>query len=688
MPHDDQRRAFEEAFTENARVTGHEEAFCNAVIAEIHSDATHEDFKAATCRLNRNSRILHPPMIGTGRMLLYFAALASAIWLFAPLPQSLLFTRVFATGDMLESVLESPSADEPVDASIRLLLYGDESAVDNAARWHALWMSEPDNPVWFSRYAAMRLSDEGELDPELVAEAARIDPENGFWHLVAACVDVDEFVEKVTIPKTEDQPRKIEWHAMDEDEVLRLINQINQAAAMPILQSRQRDWYQTALPHLPPTDGFLQQIQTITLLAGEILYGSMHIRKLPNLQEAAMRIALDRNDSELAATIIRDWHRLSLSIAEDSTSLVEILIAQVIASHPVEFLYQAAQSLGLEEEVNLIAPILNSVNELNRHREAYKAQSVHKETNDQFMEKASILGGLCVINSTPWLLDSVPPIEPLSWTPSRRMEFAFFERMLIALIAMVTTVSLVIFGACWLWAGRVNRVFARRAVMMVPIWKLAVFGLLAGAGPLLWYLLITRHTPLGWHEWSLTHGMRTLFVQWGVLAFLILLLPGLLAAIVFEKKGKVFGWRWPFGHKARAVASIGILATLPASGMILLKSDQPGFHLEIFWWGSLVVIAVVAIATLWSWFCQWREPLVKSTRRLAAGLLAAHARLLTLALLSGWAFLTQFEEKSWAARDTLFVVNPDSPALSSNEEEIQRRLRAQVLDMLGPAWTE
>ena len=99
-------------------------------------------------------------------------------------------------------------------------------------------------------------------------------------------------------------------------------------------------------------------------------------------------------------------------------------------------------------------------------------------------------------------------------------------------------------------------------------------------------------------------------------------------------------------------------------------------------------MTLVEIWTTWSWGCQWRQSLVKSPRRLAAGLFAAHARLLTLVLLSVWAFLTHFEEKAWEARDTLFVVNPDSPALSSYEEEIQRRLRAQVLNVIGPVWNQ
>jgi len=72
---------------------------------------------------------------------------------------------------------------------------------------------------------------------------------------------------------------------------------------------------------------------------------------------------------------------------------------------------------------------------------------------------------------------------------------------------------------------------------------------------------------------------------------------------------------------------------------------------------------------------------------LAAGLLAAYARLLTLPLLCGWLWFTIYEEKYWLKRDTLMVLSADSPAISSVEAEIQRRLRAQTLQMLGPAWS-
>lgn len=689
MPHDEPKRTFENAFAENAKATGHEQAFCTAVISEIAETSTHEAFEAATRRLKRNHRMLHPKMIGAGRTFLYFAALASAIWMFGPLPQSPSLARLFAPNELLNAIYDPATAEDSLDDSTRLLVYGDESTNDRRSRWHALWMSEPDNPAWFSRYVAMRLSEEGELDPQLLTEASRIDPENGFWHLVAACVDADDFVERVTIPETEDQPRKFEIHATDEEAVLHRIQRVHQAVAMRIVESRHREWYQAAIPHMPPMDVMPNRLHTITLLAGEILYGGIHIRKLKDLQEAAMRIAVARNDSELATILIHDWHRICQLLARDASTIIEVLITHVLVSQQVEFFYQAAQDLNLEREVELLEPILSAVKDVEKHRKEFKNRSDHAtDSHDSFTLKGSMLAGLIPIQAPDLLIDRLDKLDVESLRPSRRMEHVFVERMMIAPIAMVTAVSLVIFGLCWLFAGRVRRAFARRAMMMMPIWKLAVFGLLAAAGPLLWYLLITRFTPLGWHEWSLTHGTRTLFVQWGTLAFLILFLPGLLAAIMFEKEGAVFGWRWPGGCKTRIVASISILAALPASGMISFKVDPSEFHFEACWWGSIAILAVVAIATLWSWGCQWLQSRVKSPRRLAAGLFAAHARLVTLALLLAWAFLTHFEEKSWAARDTLFVVNPASPALSSNEEEIQRRLRAQVLNVLGPAWNQ
>ncbi len=396
-----------------------------------------------------------------------------------------------------------------------------------------------------------------------------------------------------------------------------------------------------------------------------------------------MRIALDRGDRELAATLIQDWLRIARETTRHASTLVELLIIKRAVSSQAGFFHQSAKELGLEEEAALLEAIHEKVREIEEHR---LTASTSSEQRDGFQErvelKASLLGAVMTGSAPALLLDPPDPPTVRELRPTRRMEHAYFERMMIIPVALVTVAGIVTFGFFWMRAGGARRAFARRAMRLVPGLRLMLSGFLAGAGPLLGYLAITRLTPLGWHEWSLHHGARALFLQWALLAFLILCLPRLIAAILFEKSARAFGWRWPGGSGARTAAAICIIAALPAAGAILPDTGHIGI---LLWWLSLGCVAVLTLSGIATWWLQRGDPLSASPRRLAAGLFTAHTRLLALALLAGWALLTQYEEKAWAARDTIFLPISGMPALNSHEAEVQYRLQAQLLDILGPA---
>ncbi len=619
------------------------EDFRASVIAEIAPGGSPEVLEMSTRRLERRLRARRPVLAGVAVIGLYLAALATAVWLIVPFPGVFQTLRTFGSPGMVAP--ENPtSGDDVMDGRTRLLLYGDPDAPDNAAKWRALWMSEPENPAWFSRYVAHRLSEEKALDPELLAEALRLDADNGFWPLIAACIDAGGLIEKADLPESGDEEPKTGWFAKDEGEVLLRLARIREAASKPRLESHHRQWYREALSKHPPVDGYFRQIQLITLLAGETIHGGMNLRNLPGLQEAGIRIAIERGDAALAAAIIEDWHELSRRLAQDAVSLVEILIAHTIAAHPVEAFQEAAVRLDLDREAALLEPIAAAAKIIDLHRRQPRSVGFI----DDFRRKGSVLAGLSADIGPSLILDPPAPPGVEALRPSRRLECAFYERLMVVPVALGLVVALVIFGAAWLWAGRSRRALAKRALVLMPWWKPAGLCLLAGAGPLLGYLILTRLTPLG--------------------------------------------WRWPGGIEPRAHGSLMLVLALPASGLILLR-DLPGLSRhpwlpQLAQWLAVLVPAGIALGGLWCWWRQRKSPKRKTPRRLAAGLLAAHARLLAVALLVPWVLWTHHEEKSWTARDTLFAVDPENPALSSHEAAIQTRLRQQVLDMLGPAWSD
>ncbi len=272
-----QREIFIETFV-GSTISSHESDKLRALVREELENNDHiPDPAVSIDRLKQNERAFLPRAIHLARILLYLAALASAIWLLIPIRESLTLARLSAPGELLMGMVDHREHETSLlDDDATLLLYGDPIAEGLAATWRPLWTSDPDNPVWLSRYVAMCFAeDPHSLDADLLEKVSRIDPGNGFWHLIAACVDADDHLERVTIPESDDQPRKTEHHATDEEGILNRVARIHEAANMPELNSRQLDWFREALAVHPPSDGFASHIRMISWLASEILYGRM-----------------------------------------------------------------------------------------------------------------------------------------------------------------------------------------------------------------------------------------------------------------------------------------------------------------------------------------------------------------------------------------------------------------------------
>lgn len=664
------------------------DSFKELVSTEITNQENHV-VETALSRFRTNSRIFRPSWSLFARVTFVFIAVASASWLLIPNDKVISILRIKNKGSIMSMIPKTPPTITQ-DPATNLLLHGDQSASDEISRWRALWMSEPDNPVYFSRYANTHLSEKRLLHPDVIEEAQRIDPDNGYWLLVAACVDAEKSLEKTKALQTDSNRSKSSWHAKDEDEVLRRIALLREVTAKPHLRSHQLEYLQTSISKMPVVEGYLGRIHSIAWLASQADAATMQLAQLPKLLEAGMRIAIERNDRELASKIIRDWHHLSRELAHDSFSLIQCLVTQLLVSQPTEFFFETAEKLDLKSEAELIQPILDAVKKVEAFRNRKKdLDNANQTDHDLFEHKGSILSSLTLANPHATLMKPIAPVNSADLRPGRRMEFAFTERIGIPAVAMITCFCFIMIGVNWLLACQTRRAFARRALLLLPTWKLVSIPIIAGAGPLLVYILVTRFTPLGWHEWSLSHGKNVIIIQGFILMSTIVMLPTLLAGIAVEKHTKIFGWCWPGGLTSRYIAILMILAALPASGLILLRDEDSFSSLfTAIVWLFLAALACVASAMIWSAWRQRKEPQRRNPRRLAGGLLAAYARLLTLILLPAWFWLTHIEEKFWAQRDTLMHINLESPAVSSYESKIQILMREQIIETMGPVWPE
>jgi hypothetical protein len=643
------------------------------------------DFDTALHRLDTNTRLFASPIASAARLALALLALVSAVWLLIPRENTLAILKFTGHAPLADLAPEAPATEDPAS---RLLLHGDADAPDETTRWRALWESDLDNPVWFSRYASARLSEEKTVAPDLLADARRIEPDNGYWPLVAACINADEILEKTKLRRENGERPKTLWHANDEDEVLRRLVLIHEAAAMPRFESYQLAYLQAAIREMPPVEGFIGRIQSVAWLASQNAAATIEIRKASMLFEAGMRIAIEREDRELATSIIRDWHRLCRAIAAESNTMVDVLVAHVIAAGPADVFAEAIEKLGLATEAELLRPVLARIEIIEAHRKD-STRPTRSDDWEALDRHASMLAGLGLVVPHKILMDPPPPLSASQLRPDRRVEAAFIERMVIPGMAFISGIALVGFGVVWMRAGLMRRHIARRALLLVSARNLIITTSVAGAGPLLGYLLLTRFTSLGWLDYSFRHGQVVMLLQCLSLMCMMLFLPGLVATLALEKHATVLAWRWPGGTLWRKCAIALLILALPVAGLgLICPSFWPRITQLVVAIIAGAMLAIAVLALLWSAWRQRKEKCKTTPRRLAAGLLAAHARMIALVLLSAWLATTLAEEKSWAKRDTLMRIDPASPAITSYESQIQILLRQQVLDMLGPAWNE
>ncbi len=146
----------------------------------------------------------------------------------------------------------------------RLLLLGDAGAAGAAARWRPLWESEPDNPAFLAQYAAGSFSVHRGLPAEILAAAARIDPDNGWYPATAAAAGVEKAVSKQALSRQDQQAGKTPvWEIHDGTRLAEALALVHQAAAKSRFTSYQGELFQQRRPLLGPRTDFLSQIRPI-----------------------------------------------------------------------------------------------------------------------------------------------------------------------------------------------------------------------------------------------------------------------------------------------------------------------------------------------------------------------------------------------------------------------------------------
>lgn len=561
----------------------------------------------------------------------------------------------------------------------QLLLFGNPAATDPADTWKPLWESQPDNPAFLAEYASAYFSGHKELSPEILAAAARIDADNGWFPALAAAGFAEGAVTRQSQTFQEKKEFKTPvWKINDEKKLMEALALIHQVTAKPRLTSYEGELLKQRIPLLPKRGDFLSGLPPMVYLATRTSQ-TIHLRKLMDALCAGAQRCAENQDAAGFKRLADDSEILARRLAESGVSIVDLLVAKTFLLGVAGNFRDAAHALGLEAEAAHFARL----HELKKADRDARDQRRRDSLFDNLVRfRGSMFAGLALPMVTSQV-ESHPALSAADLRPGRLADHALFSR----------GVSILAWVALWLCAGLAFSRF--RQGMLARLLSAGITGILrvsdwawVCAGgiliPVSYYLAITRLTPLSAREWSL--GATALIqpsCQFGALAVLLILFPVMIATWRLAKRGAPLGLATPMSWTGWLAAVSAALA-IPVFGGILSGWQPVGYgrsHPMILNFGFVLL----GIAVLWLLVGFSRNVLGRPHHALRRAVLARM-------VLPAWVFgmlvmavavpLHHAEERHWIARDRLLEISADAPALSRYEWAVAQVLRKELLALM------
>ncbi|MCX6866482.1 MAG: hypothetical protein NTV46_09745 [Verrucomicrobia bacterium] len=574
-----------------------------------------------------------------------------------------------------ESAAKSPDIPAGLKPREKLLLLGDTGAASEAARWKPLWDSDPDNPAYLSEYAAAYYKDHNQLSPEILAAAARIDPDNGWLPVLAAAGSMEAAVTLLPYTSKEKKAGKMQiWKIKDENRLREALAQIHLAAGKPKFTTYQAALYKQRISLLPRRTDFLSQLEPIVYMRSNS-YAIIALLRIRHVLSADAQQCAARQDADGFRQITDDWMKLVQATTRSGETLLDLLVARALYtdSNLLTNFRVAAQSLGLVEEANRFAQLEERAK---TDKEARKQSGRTSPVYELATQRGSYLTAMTLPVCSSQVANP-PVITEADLRPGRYADHALFERAgSLFAWAMLGFCA----GGAALVRFRHKPHVCSMSVRMLDLLRPADWAWLLSGGallPLLWYFVITRLTPLGVREWSLksTDCLQALG-QFGSLVVLMVVCPVVMSIRILGTRGAVLGLAarrpWP-GGLAVAAAAVGI----PAFGAVIWQTND-----RLLLYASLLL----ALAVLWLLVGFCRNIFCRRVHALRRATLARMVIPAWILGMLGFALavpLHYAEERFWIQQDHLLEISAAAPALSRYEYDVTQILRAELLECIG-----
>ena len=611
-------------------------------------------------------------------------AIISAIILTASIRQVIGYQKIAGWFFSDDFYGDFPKPEELIGQNLtrdqKLLLFGDSSATSRDLRAKALWDSEPDNPAYFAEYAAAYQSETGKLPPDFLATARRLDPDNAwFTYVAAAALAKNSCKDLLPAPLADGTVPPFTWEISDPAKLAAVMALLREAPGQSRCENYQSHLLQKRIPLLPQTD-LLENLNST--------YAINHIRVSDNIRVNMLSLAIcaqswqlgENNDIESFRLLLADsdlFLRRMLDL--EAPTMLDTVVLRGTTKIMTNHLIPAAEKLGLSAEAKRLKEIQERLDKL---RESAKAAALliagHPPGETSGTIVGSHLAGLKVA-ATP------PPISDSDVKPGRLTE----HEIIFQLGSLATwALLLVSLAAAVIYRFRspalIRRLAARMETLLRPsdwAWLLLVGTVL----PFCYFMLITRLSPLGGRDFSLTKNDLQIFpdtvvplplAQFLGLTMLLILCPVLVTRWRLGIRGTAFGFTrekpW------LAFAAVGCAAAfIPLIGWMVRAGEK--FHIHL-------AFALLGLAVLWLLVVVFRALLGGPARLLhssSAARVLVPAYAVAMLLMISMIPVFKATERYWFRQDKLMRFDPAHPALFRYESAVSQQAQRELRQAMG-----